>query len=253
MAVGNQPSSFAADDFVRRMEGAAEQADAAGLTGLLVAPGPDLLYLAGYVPVAITERLTLLAVQKGHRPAMILPTLERPDAEGAPGARTIALTDWVDGTDPFAKFAPALDSVGTYAISDSAWALQLLGLQKALPDTHYVSMTAALPMLRAIKDAEELERLEDAGAAADECFEAILKVRFAGRKETEVAADLAELLIDHGHSQVDFTVVGSGPNGANPHHEASDRTIQDGDMIVLDFGGLKNGYGSDTIAHDPRR
>ena len=43
-----------------------------------------------------------------------------------------------------------------------------------------------------------------------------------------------------------FTVVGSGPNGANPHHEAGDRTIQDGDMIVLDFGGLKDGYGSDT-------
>jgi Xaa-Pro aminopeptidase len=101
-------------------------------------------------------------------------------------------------------------------------------------------------MLRAIKDAEELDRLAAAGAAADACFEAILGVRFAGRRETEVAADLAQLLIDHGHSQVDFTVVGSGPNGANPHHEAGDRTIEDGDMIVLDFGGLKNGYGSDT-------
>jgi Xaa-Pro aminopeptidase len=107
-------------------------------------------------------------------------------------------------------------------------------------------MTAALPMLRAIKDAEELDRLAAAGAAADACFEAILEVRFAGRRETEVAADLAQLLIDHGHSQVDFTVVGSGPNGANPHHEAGDRTIGDGDMIVRDFGGLKNGYGSDT-------
>ena len=61
-----------------------------------------------------------------------------------------------------------------------------------------------------------------------------------------MAADLAALLIKHGHSQVDFTVVGSGPNGANPHHEADDRTIEEGDMIVLDFGGLKDGYGSDT-------
>jgi Xaa-Pro aminopeptidase len=246
LAVSAQPAPFTAEDFGRRMERAAEQADAAGLTGVLVAPGPDLVYLAGYAPVAITERLTLLALQKGREPAMILPSLERPDAESAPSSGAIALTDWVDGTDPFEKFAPALDSAGTYAISDSAWALQLLGLQQALPDTHYVSMTAALPMLRAIKDADELERLAAAGAAADACFEAILEVRFAGRKETEVAADLAKLLIDHGHSQVDFTVVGSGPNGANPHHEAGDRTIQDGDMIVLDFGGLKNGYGSDT-------
>lgn len=61
-----------------------------------------------------------------------------------------------------------------------------------------------------------------------------------------MAADLAALLVGHGHSQVDFTVVGSGPNGADPHHEAGDRTIEQGDMVVLDFGGLKHGYGSDT-------
>ena len=107
-------------------------------------------------------------------------------------------------------------------------------------------MTAALPMLRAIKDADEIERLVAAGAAADATLEEIVKVRFAGRTENEVAADLAALLRKHGHSQVDFTVVGSGPNGANPHHEAGDRTIQEGDMVVLDFGGLKDGYGSDT-------
>lgn len=41
-------------------------------------------------------------------------------------------------------------------------------------------------------------------------------------------------------------MVGSGPNGANPHHEAGDRVIQPGDTVVLDFGGLKDGYGSDT-------
>ena len=41
-------------------------------------------------------------------------------------------------------------------------------------------------------------------------------------------------------------MVGSGPNGANPHHEVSERTIEDGDMVVLDFGGLQDGYGSDT-------
>lgn len=61
-----------------------------------------------------------------------------------------------------------------------------------------------------------------------------------------MAADLASLLQEYGHEQVDFTVVGSGPNGANPHHEAGERTIERGDMVVLDFGGLKHGYGSDT-------
>ena len=107
-------------------------------------------------------------------------------------------------------------------------------------------MTTALPMLRAIKDDDELERLAAAGAAADAAYGEILGVRFAGRRETDVGTDLAALLRRFGHSQVDFTVVGSGPNGANPHHEMGDRVIQHGDMVVLDFGGLKHGYGSDT-------
>jgi Xaa-Pro aminopeptidase len=94
---------------------------------------------------------------------MILPILERPDAERAPSAGTIALTDWADGSDPHAAAAPLLDLAGTYAISDSAWALQLLGLQQACQGTRYVSMSTALPMLRAVKDADELERLAEAG------------------------------------------------------------------------------------------
>lgn len=101
-------------------------------------------------------------------------------------------------------------------------------------------------MLRGVKDAAELDRLAAAGAAADATYEEIRKVPFAGRRETDVAADVAALLRQFGHSQVDFTIVASGPNGANPHHEAGDRVIERGDMVVLDFGGLKHGYGSDT-------
>ena len=108
-------------------------------------------------------------------------------------------------------------------------------------------MTQSLPMLRAIKDADELERLAAAGAAADAAFEEIVEVRFAGRKETEVARrPRRRCCASTATPQVDFTVVGSGPNGANPHHEIGERVIEEGDMVVLDFGGLKDGYGSDT-------
>jgi Xaa-Pro aminopeptidase len=237
---------FTADDFAQRMERAATQAAEAGLTGVLVTPGPDLVYFTGYQPIAITERMTLLALQASREPAMIVPVLERPDAEGAPGASALKVTDWTDGSDPYAATAELLDAKGTYAISDSAWAMHVLALQQALPGSKYVSMTSTLPMLRAVKDADELARLDAAGQAADESFEDIAKVQFGGRKESEIAADLAGFLRAHGHSEVDFTVVGSGPNGANPHHEVSERTIEDGDMVVLDFGGIKDGYGSDT-------
>ena len=101
-------------------------------------------------------------------------------------------------------------------------------------------------MMRAVKDDNELMRLAAAGAAADSTYGEIVQRRFAGRRETEIAADLAALLREFGHEQVDFTVVGSGPNGANPHHEAGDRVIEPGDAVVLDFGGVRFGYGSDT-------
>jgi D-alanyl-D-alanine dipeptidase len=239
-------SEFTTKDYAWRMERGAKQASEAGLTGLLVAPGPDLLYFAGYMPVAITERITLLVIPADGDPAMIVPILERPDAEASSGAAVVSMHDWTDGSDPYEATAKLLDPSGRYAISDSAWAMHLLGLQQRLPQTGYVSMTAALPMLRAVKNEDEIERLAAAGAAADACFEEMLGVRFAGRRESEIAADLAARLRDHGHSQVDFTVIGSGPNGANPHHEMSERVIEEGDMVVMDFGGLKDGYGSDT-------
>ncbi|MBT2904409.1 aminopeptidase P family protein [Streptomyces sp. McG8] len=243
---GTAPVPFTADDYKARMDRAARQAADAGLAGLLVAPGPDLVWLTGYAPPAVTERLTLLVLAAGREPVLVVPTLEAPDAEKAPGAPALALRDWTDGKDPCALTAALLDHKGRFGVSDNAWALHLLGLQQALPGTSYVSLTEALPMLRAVKDAAELERLAAAGAAADAAFEEIRNVRFSGRRESEVAADLAALLRRFGHSQVDFTIVASGPNGANPHHEAGDRRIERGDMVVLDFGGLKDGYGSDT-------
>ncbi|MFF4750289.1 aminopeptidase P family protein [Streptomyces sp. NPDC002514] len=243
---GSAPAQFTADDYRARMERAARSAADAGLAGLLVAPGPDLVWLTGYAPTAATERLTLLVLAPGRDPVLVVPTLEAPDAEKAAGAPALTLRDWTDGTDPYTVTRTLLAPDGRFGISDNAWAMHLLGLQKTLPDTSYASLTDALPMLRAVKDAAELELLAAAGAAADAAFEEIRKATFAGRRETDLGRDLAGLLRRFGHAQVDFTIVGSGPNGANPHHEVGDRVIRRGDMVVLDFGGLKDGYGSDT-------
>ncbi len=245
MTTSAQVGSFTAADYAGRMARAVDAAKQAGIDGILVAPGPDLVWLTGYQPTAITERLTLLVLVP-DRHTLVVPTLERPDAERAAGSGSLALVDWADGTDPYLPVHDLLRPEGRYGISDSAWAMHLLGLQRALPGSGYRALTDCLPMLRAVKDEAELGRMAAAGAAADAAFDEIVHVRFSGRRETEVAADLARLLREHGHEQVDFTVVGSGPNGANPHHEAGDRVIQEGDAVVLDFGGLMHGYGSDT-------
>src|SRR6476661_8455764 len=71
----------------------------AGLDGLLITPGPDLVWLTGYQPTAITERLTVLVLDPDREPTLLVPTLERPDAESAMGAGGLSIVDWVDGED----------------------------------------------------------------------------------------------------------------------------------------------------------
>jgi Xaa-Pro aminopeptidase len=240
------PPAFTSEDYRARMDRVVRSAVDAGLAGVVVTPGPDLVWLTGYQPTAITERLTMLVLRPGQEPTLLVPVLERPDAQSAEGASALSIVDWADGTDPYPVAGDLLQQRGRFGISDSAWALHLLGLQRELPSTGYQPLTECLPMMRAVKDGNELARLAAAGAAADAAYGEIIGMPFAGRRETEVAADLAGLLRRFGHEQVDFTVVGSGPNGANPHHEAGSRVIERGDAVVLDFGGLMFGYGSDT-------
>lgn len=82
----DHPVPFTADDYRARMTRAAEAADAAGLAGVLVAPGPDMVHLTGYRPTADTERLTLLVLRAGHDPVLVVPALEAADAERATGS-----------------------------------------------------------------------------------------------------------------------------------------------------------------------
>jgi Xaa-Pro dipeptidase len=68
-----------------------------------------------------------------------------------------------------------------------------------------------------------------------------------GRTAREDAADIARAIVEEGHAAADFVIVGSGPNGADPHHEVSDRVIGAGETVVVDIGGpTALGYNSDS-------
>jgi Xaa-Pro aminopeptidase len=226
-----------------RRERAAQTLARADLAGLLVTPGPDLRYLTGHEPPPL-ERLTLLILAPGHDPVLVVPALEEPAAAGASGAAGIEIVPWRDGDDPYELAATWL-TPATYAVTDQTWASHLLELERAVPGCGFVPAGRALPLLRAVKDEEEIAALRAAGRAADATFAEMVALPFAGRREVEVAADLDRLLRQHGHDRVEFTIVGSGPNGASPHHEAGERVIVPADAVVMDFGGRRSGYHSD--------
>jgi Xaa-Pro aminopeptidase len=221
----------------------------AGLRGLLVTPGATLGYLTGYAPLPL-ERLTVLVLAAGRDPVMIVPMLERPSALASPAGERIEIVGWTDAEDPYALTAGVIgarDASGAaaFAISDDAWASHVLGLERAAADIELVPQGEALPLIRAVKDPDELGRLRAAAHGADAAFVEVVRMRFAGRRELDLAGDLARLLRDHGHELVGFTIVGSGPNSASPHHDSGDRTIQQGDAVVMDLGGVAGGYWSD--------
>jgi Xaa-Pro aminopeptidase len=213
-----------------------------GFGALLVSPGADLLYLAGY-QLSSSERLTCLVLDPDGKATMVCPAFEAPRA--AVAAPDIEQSTWGETDDPYALVASLVRASGPVAVADQMWASFVLRLQGALPGRGFGVASEITRELRMRKDAAEIEALRLVSESADRAYVRILECPFAGRTEREIGADLADLLRAEGHDEVGFTIVGSGPNGASPHHEAGERRIVGGDTVVLDFGGAMRGYRSD--------
>jgi Xaa-Pro aminopeptidase len=225
-----------------RHKQASEALRARGLAALLLSPGSDLAYLAGY-RVFASERLTCLVVRADGDATLVVPELESPRAKAA--APDLPQRTWGETDDPYALVARLVTGKGDVAVADQMWSLFVLRLQAALSGRGFQLASLITRGLRMRKDAYEREALRAVSAAADRAYPRLLEREFAGRSEREVGAELAALLRVEGHDEVTFTIVASGPNGASPHHETGDRRIAPGDEVVLDFGGTREWYCSD--------
>ena len=220
---------FGTDVYAGRLRAASAAAAEAGLAGLVITPGYDLRYLVGSRAQTF-ERLTALvlpAADRAAEPTVVVPRMELASLkESAVLELGLAVRDWVDGEDPYALVADALGggSVAT-AVTDSMPALHLLPLADVFGVVPMLA-TDVLRRLRMIKDAAEIDALRKAGAAIDRVHARVPEFLVPGRTEADVAADIAEAIVAEGHSEVAFIIVGSGPNGADPHHECSDRQLQ---------------------------
>jgi len=226
-----------------------------GVDALLLSHGADLPWLTGYRAMPL-ERLTMLVLPMQGDPVLVVPALEAPRVPDA--GDLFEVVPWDDTQDPLDavtdRLAAGAPTGGRLhlAVSDRAWGTTVLALQRRLPEATWVEASAVTSPIRAVKDPSELEALRRAGAAADRVA-AMLQagaVPLLGRTEAEVSGRLGSLLIEEGHSQVNFAIVGSGPNAASPHHEPGARTIGPGETVVCDFGGTYSldgdvGYCSD--------
>ncbi|MDQ6725813.1 MAG: Xaa-Pro peptidase family protein [Actinomycetota bacterium] len=238
---------MAADEDPRpgRLQLVRERMVATGVETLLLSLGADLPWLTGYTAMPL-ERLTMLVLPAESEAILVVPALEAPRVDPAPGL--FSLRPWQETENPIEIVTGVIGrSRRRLAVSDRTWATFLLALQETLPRATWTTASVVMAPLRAVKDAAEVDALRRAAAAADRVATALMtgQIPLIGRTEAEVSRELGERLVYEGHRSVNFAIVGSGPNSASPHHEPGPRRIEAGEVVVCDFGGTLDGYCSD--------
>ncbi len=258
MHMSDSNSAFPVSVYADRLQRAQEVSAEKGIDLLILGTGADFAYLTGSW-VSSHERLTALVLGPTGKPFIVAPSTDIETLNSSPVAQLgLELRGWSDGENPYELAceplrATASSSTPTVALGASLTADHVLRIQGLLAESaqsgaqpQYVLATYSLAELFTRKDAAELEELTKAGAAIDAVHAAVPGLLRAGRTEADVAADLRELILRQ-HVEVDFIIVGSGPNGANPHYDYGDRVLSEGDPVVVDIGGtLPSGYHSDT-------
>ena len=110
----------------------------------------------------------------------------------------------------------------------------------------FVAIEGLVESLRAVKEAEEIEAIARAAVISDSAFQHIEENIKAGMSEKDIAWELEKYMREHGSQSVPFDIiVASGPNAALPHARPSERTIQEGEPVLMDIGAKLDGYASD--------
>jgi len=219
---------------------------AQGSEALLVGASADLRYLSGYA-ANTSERLTCFVVPADGTPFLVLPAFEAPRLGANPW---FTVLPWNETDDAVAFVAAQLASDAAarhnFLVGDRTWAAFLLRFQSVFSSSAWQSATPLLRELRMLKSEQEIAALRTAGAQVDAIFRELVSWRWQGRTEGEVAEAIAAAMRQRGCESVDFVIVGSGPNGASPHHSGGERVIEHGDAVILDYGGpFGGGYFAD--------
>jgi Xaa-Pro aminopeptidase len=123
---------------------------------------------------------------------------------------------------------------------------EFAALKRVSPDTEYVMLRSPLREPIARKSPSEIDAITRAQRIAEGVFDEILGILRPGLSERDVGAEIVYRAVKAGASGVSFPpIVASGPQGALPHARPSDRVMNNGDIVVLDFGCVVDGYRSD--------
>jgi len=214
--------------------------------GALISPGSNFYYLTGLDPSATGERLFLLLVPPEGEPIIISPKLYEEELKNFWVSNIII---WEDKDNPYDILKNYLDKFnkekGELLIEDSLPVFFLIKIQKLLGEYKLELVSSVISELRIKKNGEEIECMRKAAEIVDKVFYRIIEEDLEGRSEKEIAALIEYLIKNFGGVSFD-PIVASGPDAANPHYFPTDRKIERGNVVILDYGAKFKGYCSDV-------
>jgi Xaa-Pro dipeptidase len=222
-----------------------EQFDAIALN-----PGPSFYYITG-LSFHLMERPVVLILSSTEKPTLVLPELERSKAEKTELELELISygEDDVSRAEAFQTAASRLDldklNIGIEPLRLRVFELRLL--ESVAPEACFASCEMTLSSLRTVKDKSEIEAIRRAVSVAEKALSATLPLIRLGMTEKELASELTIQLLRAGSEPaMPFKpIVASGPNTALPHATPTDRELQSGDLLLIDWGATINGYMSD--------
>lgn len=233
-------------DVVGRVNRLRAVLEVGGCDALLVTKLVNIRYLTGFTGSAglllvLADELVLIT--DGRYEEQAVEELARADVEA-----TLHIVLTASGQYELISAATKGKRLGVEAHAVS-WALHRSMVDSYLPSVGELVPTQGLVEgLRLVKDNGEVARIEAAATIASAALASVSPVLFDRPTENEVGLALDSEIRRRGAEGNSFeTIVGSGPNGAKPHHRAagSRRSIQEGDLVVFDFGAMVDGYCSD--------
>lgn len=210
-----------------------------------VGPGSHMEWLTGVRLLADERTCLLLVTQKTE--SFVVPAL---NADEVRKKSPIAVYPWSDGEGADAAISAAFSGtsaaeIGSVAVDESMrtdFALLLFSYLPANVEKTFAS--ALVGKLRMVKDDGEIAALKQSAAVADLAVIAAFEGAAQGLSEKALAAIVRAEFDRQGATPL-FWMVGSGTNGAFPHHTTSDRRLEVGDAIIIDIGGRIAGFPSD--------
>jgi len=236
--------------FEKRMEKLISLLKKHRLAGLVLNPGSSLVYLTG-LHFHLMERPVILLVLQDGSSIMVLPELEK----GKLQADKAGVHAFTYGDDP-AAWGAAFELAGEKLNLKSGKIgveptrlryLEIKYLRQALPKIDFVDGSAVLADLRMIKDEYEIANMRKAAQIAQNAMQSTLKIIKAGMSEKEIANELVINLLRAGSDpRLPFSpIVAVGENSANPHALPTERSLREGDLLLIDWGAGYEGYFSD--------